>query len=266
MSAFLLVNPRSGDGGTDELVTAATSRGIVVHVLRDGDDAAALAHTADAEVLAVAGGDGSLAPVAAVAVARDLPFAVVPFGTRNHFARDIGLDRNDPAAALDVVRDGAERRIDLGRANERPFLNNVSLGAYARLVHVREKHRRRRNAFAQLRALALGARRRSEIAVTLDGDPVRARVVLVANNAYDLDVLSLGARERIDEGMLHLYAATGILRGGWTERTGTRFVVDAPLHRLRAALDGEPDLLEAPIAFTIEPGALRVRVPRRPEG
>ena len=87
----------------------------------------------------MAGGDGSLAAVAAVAVERDLPFVVVPFGTRNHFARDVGLDRDDPLAALARLRDGRERRIDIGRVNGRAFLNNVSLGHYARLVHRREQ-------------------------------------------------------------------------------------------------------------------------------
>jgi diacylglycerol kinase family enzyme len=266
MSAFLLVNPRSGDGGTEELVTAATARGIEVHVLSDGEDAVELARSADAAVLAMAGGDGSLAPIAAVAVERDLPFAVVPFGTRNHFARDLGFDRGDPIGSLDTVVGGVERRIDLGRANERPFLNNVSLGAYARLVHVREDHRRRRNAFARLRALALVARRPAEVAVTLDGAPLRAHVVLVANNAYDLDMLSLGERRRLDEGALHLYVPTGIVRARWTERRDMRFVVDAPQHRLRAAVDGEPEVLDAPIEFAIEHRALRVLAPRHPVG
>ncbi|HZT90737.1 MAG TPA: diacylglycerol kinase family protein [Gaiellaceae bacterium] len=266
MPPFLLVNPRSGGGDVDRLVAAARRRGFAVHVLAEDDDPAELARDAPADVLAVAGGDGSLAGVAAVAAERSLPFGVVPFGTRNHFARDLGLDRRDPVAALGVVADGEPRLVDLGRANGRPFLNNVSLGAYAQLVHVREEHRRERNAFARLRALVLVARRRDEVAVTLDGDPLRSRVVLVANNAYDLDVLSLGGRGRLDEGVLHLYAPTGVVRANWIERRGTRFVVDAPHHRLHAAVDGEPDVLRTPVEFTIEPRALRVLAPREPRG
>src|SRR5204862_350910 len=113
------------------------------HVLRKGEDPAAVARKAEADALGMAGGDGSLAAVAGVAMERGLPFVCVPFGTRNHFARDVGLDRDDPLAALAGFDDRVERAIDVGRANERLFLNNVSLGVYARLVHRREHHRRR---------------------------------------------------------------------------------------------------------------------------
>ena len=266
MSAFLIVNPNSGDGGADELVRQAQARGIDVHVLADGDDLAELARNADAEALGMAGGDGSLAPVAQAAIDRDLPFACVPFGTRNHFARDLGLDPGDTAAALDALAAGDERRIDVGRANDRLFLNNVSLGVYARLVHRREQHRRRREALARLRALAIVATQRDPVGITVDGEPVHARVVLVSNNAYSVDLLSVGERERLDEGLLHLYTASGVLRTGWSGRSGTEFTVDASTGRLRAAVDGEPDVLATPVAFRCEHLALRVRVPRGPVG
>ncbi len=262
MNAFLIVNPRSGDGGADALLAEAAARGIHTHVLARDDDLTALARGADADALAMAGGDGSLALVAAVALERDLPFACIPFGTRNHFARDLGLDRDDPIAALNTLVDGVERRIDVGRANDRLFLNNVSLGVYARLVHRREHHRRRSNAFARLRALAIVATHRAPLGITVDGEPIEARVVLVSNNPYTLEVLSVGERERLDEGSLHLYAPTGVLRSSWEERSGSRFTVDAAAGKLHAAVDGEPELLETPIEFTIEPQALRVLVPR----
>jgi diacylglycerol kinase family enzyme len=264
MRAFLIVNPNSGDGGADELVAAARERGIDVHELADGDDLQQLAREADANALAMAGGDGSLAPVAEVALERDLPFACIPFGTRNHFARDLGLDRDDPVGALDALVDGDERRIDVGRANDRLFLNNVSLGVYARLVHRREEHRRRRDALARLRALAAVAKHRQPVGITVDGTPIRSRVVLISNNAYKLDVLSIGKRERLDEGLLHLYAATGLLRPGWIEEAGERFRIDARSGRLMAAVDGEPDELATPIDFRCERQALRVLVPRSP--
>ena len=266
MSGYLIVNPSSGNGGDEELVQAARALGVEVHVLRDGDDLEELARAAEAEVIGMAGGDGSLAPVAAVAIERDLPFVVVPFGTRNHFARDLGLDRDDPVAALEAFVDGEERRIDVGRANDRLFLNNVSLGAYARLVHRRERHRRRRDAFARLRAFAIVATQRHPVGIVVDGRPIRARVVLASNNAYTLEVLSVGERDRLDEGELHLYAPKGVLRRHWLERHGARFTVDARAGRLQAAVDGEPDELETPIELVCEPGALRVLVPRRPVG
>jgi diacylglycerol kinase family enzyme len=260
----LFINPRSGDGGADELVEAARALGITTHVLAQDDDLEQLAREADDGPLGMAGGDGSLAVVAGVAIERDVPFACIPFGTRNHFARDVGLDRDDPIRALPALVDGAERRIDVGRANDRLFLNNVSLGVYARLVHRREHHRRRSDAFARLRALAIVASHREPIDITVDGEPIESRVVLVSNNSYTLEMLSIGERERLDAGCLHLYAPVGLVRTNWEERSGVRFTVNARSGRLRAAVDGEPETLETPIEFRVEPGALRVLVPRRP--
>jgi diacylglycerol kinase family enzyme len=245
---LLLINPRAGTERptTDELTEAARVRGIEVHVLREGESPAEHAADADVGVLAAAGGDGSVASVAAVAAERDLPFVVVPFGTRNHFARDLGLDRNDPLAALEAF-DGEERRVDVGRAGER-----------------RERHRRRREAMVGVRALWLGLRERPGVWASVNGEPVAARVLLVANNAYELSLFSIGARERLDEGRLHLYTANGLVPSTWHERGGTRFELDSPGGRLRAAVDGEPAELETPLGLAIEPGALRVLVPRAP--
>ena len=258
------MNPRSGDGGADELLAEAEARGIRTHLVGADDDLAALARAADADALGVAGGDGSLAVVAAAALERGLPFVCVPFGTHNHFARDVGLDRDDPVGALDAFVDRDERVIDVGRANGRLFLNNVSLGLYAQLVHRREHHRRRRNAFARLRAFGIIARHRTPLGITLDGQPIESRVVLVSNNAYTLEVLSVGERERLDEGKLHLYAPAGLLRSSWEERSAETFTVDAAAGRLRAAVDGEPEVIETPIDFAIERAALRVLLPRGP--
>jgi diacylglycerol kinase family enzyme len=265
MRGFLIVNPHSGDGDSGDLLDAAQARGLETHVLQKGDDPAAIARTADAEALGMAGGDGSLAAVAAVAIERDLPFVPVPFGTRNHFARDVGLDRSDPLAALRAFQDGVERRVDVGRVNDRLFLNNVSLGLYATLVHRREGHRRRREALARLRAFAAVTGHRSD-EITVDGVPIDAPVVLVANNAYRLSMLSLGERERLDAGRLHLYAAHGLVRSAWDERSYTSLTIDARRPRLRAAVDGEPDVLETPLAFRVEPQALRVLLPPHPVG
>jgi diacylglycerol kinase family enzyme len=255
VKSLLIVNPRSGSGSpsAEEIVAVAERLSVDVHVLQEGDDAAEIARASDARAVGVAGGDGSLAAVAEVALERDVPFVCIPFGTRNHFARDLGLDRNDPLAALHAF-EGAERRIDIGRVADRLFLNNVSLGVYARLVHRREGHRRRRVAFARVRAWATLLTHRHPLGITIDGDPVESRVVLVANNAYGIDFPTIGARERLDEGKLHLYVPGD-------ERVGERFVVDAAAGRLEAAVDGEPDVLETPIEFRIEPRALRVLVP-----
>lgn len=208
----------------------------------------------------MAGGDGSLAQVAEIALERDLPFVCVPFGTRNHFARDVGLDRNDPLGALDAFR-GTERRIDVGRAGKRLFLNNVAFGVYAGLVHRRESHRRRRNVFARLRALLLTAVNRERLGLVIDGEPVEAQLALVANNAYTLEVFSLGERERLDEGLLYLYLAPGWRVSQWEQRPAERLTIDAARHRVKAAVDGEPVAFETPIELSIEPRALRVLLP-----
>ena len=254
MSGFLVINPRSGKGNdADELRTAAEELGVETHLLRSGEDPAELARQAPEGPLGVAGGDGSLAAVAEVALERDAPFVVVPFGTFNHFARDVGLDRKDPVGALRAFS-GHERRVDLARVNDRLFLNNVSLGLYAQLVHEQER-------FARLKAIGMLLRRPRGLGVTVDGDPAHARVLVVSNNAYKLDVLSIGERERLDEGALCLYIAHGWLPRTWEERSGQEFVVDSRRGHFRAAIDGEPEVLETPLAFGIEQGALRLLLP-----
>ena len=263
MAGVLFVNPRSGaDTPTvEELEGAARDLGVEVRVLGPDDDLVELARGAHASALGMAGGDGSLGAVASVAIERDLPFVAVPWGTRNHFARDLGLDRDDPIAGARRLQ-GAERRVDVGRVGERLFLNNVSLGLYARLVHRRERHRRRREVLARLRALGILVRHPRPLRATVDGEPVTARILLVANNAYRLGSLTPGERERLDEGLLHLYASSGPFRGGgWEEHCAERFVIDADGHRLRAAVDGEPGVLETPVEFRLEPQALRVLLP-----
>jgi diacylglycerol kinase family enzyme len=263
VAGFLVVNPRAGDGDpalVQALRDAAERRGVRIHVLAPGEEVESLARDVDADALGVAGGDGSLAPVASVAIERGLPFVCVPFGTRNHFARDLGLAVGPAVSAL-AAFEGTERRVDVGRVNTRAFLNNVSLGLYAGLVHRRAHHRLRRESLATVRALARSVRDRHPLPLVVDGRPLAARVVLVANNAYEHDLFSLGARPRLDEGRLHLYAARGVLPGRWEERAGVRFRIDSSNRPLHTAIDGEHAELAPPLEFTIEPGALRVLVP-----
>jgi diacylglycerol kinase family enzyme len=261
---FLIVNPRSGEGGlsVDELCDEAQARGVSVHALAEGDDVEAVARSANAAAIGMAGGDGSLGLVAGVAVERGIPFVCIPFGTRNHFARDLGLDRDDPVAALAAFDSGVERRVDLARAGGRAFLNNASLGLYADLVRRREHHRRRGVALARLRALARSLHDRKSRRLALDGEPADVRVLLVGNNAYKLDAFELGTRDRLDEGLLHVYVVEGLLPSGWTElEPRNELLVESAERRLSLALDGEPVDLESPLRITVEPGALRVLVP-----
>jgi diacylglycerol kinase family enzyme len=241
----LFVNPGSGNADAlAEVRRAAERRGIEVRDLADLDPGGA-------EVVGVAGGDGSLAPVAALALERDLPFVVVPLGTRNHFARDLGLDPDDPVTALDAF-DAPERRIDVGRVNDRVFLNNVSLGAYAAAVHEEGS-----GALGPLARWLLRFRR-SPLRLGLDGEERAVLLLLVGNNEYDAG----GRRDRLDAGTLSAYLLehAPLLRLRRETEVGTAFVVHARTAHVQAAIDGEPAELEAPLRFELEPRALRVRI------
>lgn len=261
--AFLVINPSSGDDSPSaaELAEEAARRGIETHLLERGEDPGEPARASGAEIVGMAGGDGSLAAVAAVALETDAAFVCVPFGTRNHFARDLGLDRDDPLAALAAFDGGDERRVDVGRAGEKIFLNNVSIGVYAGLVHRREHHRRRGEALARARGLLAVARHRHRLKADVNGEQIVARVLLVGNNRYELSLFTLGERERLDEGMLHLWAAAGALPTAWEERTSASFRLELPGRTVRAAVDGEPVTLDVPLVLESLPGALRVLVP-----
>src|SRR5438105_9267059 len=262
MSAFLLVNPRAGAGrpSAAELVEAAEARGIDTHVLREGEDPQGIARAAGgATVLGMAGGDGSLGPVAAVALERDLPFVCIPFGTYNHFAWDAAIDRDDALGALRAF-DGVERRVDVGRLGDgRVFLNTVSFGLYAALVAEEDR------VGSRLRALFRRVVRGGHVRLRIDGEPVTARIVVVGNNVYRLHPLELGTRPRIDEGILHLGIARGLLPRSWEERRAARFTIEADASSLDVAIDGEPVRLRPPVELRVEPRALRLQVPERGE-
>ena len=255
-----------------------------MRVLSQRDDVEELARNGVGPV-GVAGGDGSLGPVAGVAAEQDRPFVCIPFGTRNHFARDLGLDDEDPIAAL-AAFEGEERRVDIGLAGGRWFLNNVSLGLYASFVH--DPARKTRNRFVAIFRMlpaALG-RSRTPLDLSLEVGGRRehhsALLVLVANNGYEMRSLAeLGRRERLDEGRLHAYvieeasrrALLGLLgrvvsgsleqAEGWSEWAAERFRLEASRDHLHAAVDGEPVILPAPLEFELRPRGLRVLVPSR---
>jgi diacylglycerol kinase family enzyme len=232
-----------------------------------------------ADAVGVAGVDGSMALVAAVAVEAGVPFVCVPSGTRNHFAGDLGLDRGDPLAALAAVA-GPERRVDVAMVGDRMFVNNVSLGAYADLVaDPRYRAGKLATAHAVLPASLRGERELLRVGLRdADGrEHPDVLVLLVACNPYALN----GVRERMDGGLLQvsaLRARTGaalaglatraLARGGrvpagtgWAQWTTTVLRVEAPLPRLPAGIDGEAATLAAPLEFRVLPGALRVLVP-----
>jgi diacylglycerol kinase family enzyme len=284
---FLVMNPRSGGGKVARfgLKEKAEAMGAEVALLEGPDvvDVAALAQDAvarGADLLGVAGGDGTQALVAGIAAQYDLPFLVVSAGTRNHFALDLGLDREDPSTCLDGLTDGVEMRVDLGVIGGRTFVNNASFGAYAAIVqspaYRDDKTRTTLNMLPDYLAGQRGARLSVRIGdVTVEGP----QAVLVSNDPYgSTDLAGLGRRARLDHGVLGMVAvsvanarqAVGLLRRnhrrGLTRLTGTEVVVDADHAEIPVGIDGEAILMPTPVRCTTTPKALRVRVPRNRPG
>jgi diacylglycerol kinase family enzyme len=279
----LFFNPRSGGGKAERfaLPAEARARGIEPIELRPGSDLEALvreavAHGADG--LAMAGGDGSQAIVAAVAAEHGLPYACVPAGTRNHFALDLGVDRDDVVGALDAFVDGGERRVDLAEVNGRVFVNNVSLGLYAEAVQ-RPGYRE-----AKLRTLldtvpdVLGAGGEAlDLGWTGPGGHQHhsGAAILVSNNRYRLGrAVGSGTRPRIDDGMLGITVAGAPAGRGegrrlpqrpWREWSAPAFEIDAD-RPVPAGVDGEALRLDPPLRFRIRPGVLHVRIARKHPG
>jgi diacylglycerol kinase family enzyme len=286
-SAALIINLRSGGGKAERLDLAgeARRRGIEPIVLQPGDDLLELAESAiarGAEVVGMAGGDGSQALVATVAARRDVPHVCVPAGTRNHFALDLGLDRDDVIGALDAFTDGVERRVDLARVNDRVFVNNASLGVYAKVVQSQAYRDAKLETWTRMLPELLGADA-EPIDLEFTGPDGRectdAPLVLVSNNRYELTHLSgAGTRERIDAGVLGVVAAQ--VRGADVSKLVALELVgqagrypglmswSTPAFEVRSegpvevGLDGEALVLEPPLRFMSLPGALRVRLPR----
>jgi diacylglycerol kinase family enzyme len=279
----LFFNPKSGGGKAERfaLTQEASARGIEPIELHLGEDLEQLVRTAvadGADALAMAGGDGSQAIVAAIAAEHDLPYACVPAGTRNHFALDLGVDRDDVVGALDAFVNGGERRVDLAEVNGRVFVNNVSLGLYAEAVQ-RTGYRE-----AKLRTLldtvpeVLGPRGGGlDLRWTGPGghEHRRGAAILISNNRYRLGrAIGSGTRPHIDDGLLGItVAGSSIGRGRgsrlpqrpWREWTAPTFEVDAD-HPVPAGIDGEAVELEPPLRFRIRPGVLRVRVAHQHRG
>ena len=274
----LFVNPRSGGGRAAQagLVERAGERGIDSRVLDLHQDLAALVDEAladGADALGMAGGDGSLAVVAAAARAHGLPFVCVPAGTRNHFALDLGVDRDDLLGALDAFGDqGVERSIDVAEVNGRVFLNNVSLGIYGEAVQQAAYRDAKVRTLLETTAEVLGpsgAAPEVSLVDDLGREHRHPAVLLVSNNPYALDrPVAPGTRPRLDGGELGIVVlgrprpAADHPPRAWS---ATHLAVDAtaPVH---AGIDGEAVELEAPLSFVTRPGALRVRISARHAG
>jgi diacylglycerol kinase family enzyme len=280
---FMIMNPRSGGGkvGKFDLAEKATALRVRVALLEGPGvvDVAALARQAvtdGADLLGVAGGDGTQALVAGIAAEHRLPFVVLSAGTRNHFAMDLGLDRERPDAGLAALTDGVEVCLDLGQIAGRTFVNNASFGAYAAIVQSPEYRDDKRGTTLQLLPDLLSGRSGPRLVVRID-DRVTIeapKALLVSNNPYDFgDFAGLGRRARLDEGVLGVVAVTvdsavqamDLLRGagarGVQQFLAHEVVVEAD-EPVAVGVDGEALMLPPPVRCTIRPAALRVRVPR----
>jgi diacylglycerol kinase family enzyme len=283
----LIMNLKSGGGKAERfhLADECVARGIRPVILRPGDDLIALAEEAiarGARAIGMAGGDGSQAAVASVAARHQVPHVCVPAGTRNHFALDLGLDRTDVVGALDAYSDQVERRVDLAVVNGRTFVNNCSLGLYARVVQSPQYRDAKLRTAADVLPDLIGP----------DAEPLdlrftgpagdrftSAHLILVSNNPYQLaHPGGRGTRERLDLGLLGIVAVqvdeadatrfmmlelTGQVQRfpGWQEWTGGDFVVESG-GPVEVGVDGEALTLEPPVRFRIQPGALRVWLPK----
>ena len=288
----LIINPKSGGGKAERcnLSDEARRRGIEPLLLGPDDDLCELARQAvldGADVIGMAGGDGSQALVAGVAMEHDVAHVCVPAGTRNHLALDLGLDRDDVVGALDAYTDGAERRIDLASVNERIFVNNASLGIYAQVVQSDTYRDGKFGTWKRMLPHMLGqdaAGSDLEFDTPHAKDWANASLVIVSNNPYQLRRFrGAGSRPRLDSGQLGVFATRmrgshavaklvtfgtiGQHRrlGGVLEWSPLEFEVRASTP-IAVGLDGEALVLEPPLRFVSLPGALRVRVPRHAHG
>ncbi len=281
--AFIVMNPRSGDGKVAKFGLKEKARALGAHVaMLEGPeiiDVAALARKAVADgcdLLGVAGGDGTQALVAGIAAEHDLPFLVISAGTRNHFALDLGLNREDPSTCLDALTDGEELRIDLGLIGGRTFVNNASFGAYAEVVESPAYRNDKRGTTLQTMPDLLKGHRGAHLTARAGGATIQGpQALLVSNNPYETgDVAGLGRRARLDTGTLGFIAVTvgsarqaaGLIRRGQgrglTLGATTEIIVDADAPEVPVGIDGETVMMPTPVRCAIRPLALRVLVPK----
>ncbi len=280
---YLIMNPKSGGGKVEkfDLKSKAEDLGAEVFLIGgpervDVGDVAREAVARGADLLGVAGGDGTQALVAGIAAEHGLPFVVISAGTRNHFALDLGLDREDPSACLGALSDGVELRVDLGMINGRVFVNNASFGAYAEVVETPAYRDDKLNTTLKLLPDLLQGHRGARLSARADDTEIKSpQALLVANNPYGTgDVAGLSRRARLDRGMLGVAGvkvrsarqAVDLLRGrkavGLRVLTTTKIEISADAAEIPVGIDGEAVSMSTPVTCTISPSALRVWVPR----
>jgi diacylglycerol kinase family enzyme len=280
---LVLVNPDAGDddGGVEELSARFAGHEVVECRPDEVGGRARAGAAAGVDFVAVAGGDGTIRGAADVLAGTAVPLLPIPVGTRNHFARDVGVPTIDDA--VDAVG-GEIRKVDVGQCNGLRFVNNSSIGIYPRIVVRREAHEHRlpKGAASVVAAWEQVRRRGQRVGVTVDGERHRAWLVFVGNGRYGEGLIDLADRETLDGNeldvrvvkadkplaRLRLIAALlvgRLARSPLIERLCTASV-DIDVERRDAvdvALDGEVQRLETPLRYRSEPAALSVLVPSR---
>ena len=283
-------NPRSGSAlDTETLRQALHGAGVSADIVdmpngpefEEWIDRLAGSH----DVIAAAGGDGTVSSVAAAVARANKTLAVIPTGTLNHFARDAGIP-TDLDAAVALLRTGRPGAVDVGIVNDRFFLNNVSLGSYPRMVDERtelERRGRSRRIAAMVAAARTWWRLRSvTAALTVDGRDLirRSPFIVVGNGRYVLSGFALSRRHHISDHQLSLYVAPRAGRLGalslplrallgtldryeqFETFAATEITIALSQRRVLTGIDGEVRELESPLRFAVRPGALQVLLPQ----
>ena len=284
---------KSTDGLRDELAGASDALNIVAEIkFCGGTELKQLAEAAlesakagEIDAVVIGGGDGSIRTVASVLAGTGVPLGILPLGTRNHFAKDLGIPLH-LGEAVEVIARGTQRRVDIAEVNGETFINNSSIGIYPYLVLDRERrraHHKLAKWMAMIPALFRAARHfpRRRLALSAEGwtRPYRTPCLLIGNNEYGVEFPTLGRRHDLDKGLLSVYVvkqrrALGffwmIWRMGFGKVTQERDVesfrlsdllVRSKTSRLPVALDGDVEFMHPPLHYRTRPGALRVIVP-----
>ena len=235
----------------------------------------------------IAGGDGTVAAAAQVLTGSKIELAILPLGTLNHFAKDLGIPLKLEGAAALALHGKAEA-IDVGEVNARRFINNASVGLYPFMVRDRDDIRERRGWPKWLATVpaswdALSRLRHHRLKIDLgDGkQPVVTPLLFIGNNRYSLEAGAVGARESLTEGKLAVYAIASSSRAGllWfgmralvgladrardfaTIGVSAAFTVQSSDANIDIALDGEVQRIKLPAKFKVRPGGLQVVVPK----
>ncbi len=293
MKKVLFVNENAGRARKGKeldnlLAEAAKQPDLEVHIIEKGENLPWLVKNylrRDVKIIGVAGGDGTINSIASCLVNTGIPLVVVPFGTLNHFARDIGVSAN-PVEALGLFAgtEATEIRIDVGEVNGNYFLNNSSIGIYPRLVKQREKYEARLGKlFAYLLAGWNVFRRPHLLHVKLEingkKQDLKVGLLFFSNNRINMTPLQAGQRARLDDQVFDVYmvkaatffelfrVAASFLRNKLeqsplvTQAEVCEAVVYTSRHHLPVAFDGETRSLSSPLEYKIHPAALLVRVP-----